>query len=104
MDLVAHLFKARDFSANTFGMGSRSSGIIAHIKKELVEIEANPGDLEEWIDVATLAFDGAWRQGFSPRQITDALAAKLEKNMGRKWPDYRTMRHDEPIEHDRSMD
>ncbi len=58
-DLVAHLYRQREFSLRTFGPGPRTAGVIDHIRKELREIEADPLDLEEWIDVVLLAFDGA---------------------------------------------
>lgn len=102
LDLVAHLARARGFSERTFGPGLRTRGVIAHIRKELAEIEAAPTDLEEWIDVATLAFDGAWRAGYSPEQIACALGAKLAKNEARTWPDWRTASEDAPIEHVRA--
>ncbi len=98
-DLRAHLSRAIAFSRTTFGPGARTAGIIAHIRKELAEIEATPDDLEEWIDVAILAFDGAWRAGYTPDQIVAALAAKQAKNEGRTWPDWRTASPDAPIEH-----
>lgn len=98
-DLVAHLHRQREFSLRAFGPGARSSGIIDHIRKELVEVEADPGDLSEWIDVVLLALDGAWRSGFSPEQIVWALEAKQSKNEKRNWPDWRTAEPDKAIEH-----
>lgn len=89
-DLVAHLYRQRDFSTRTFGPGSRAAGIVEHIVKELHEVLATPHDLVEWIDVVILAFDGAWRAGYTPEQIVAALVAKQTKNEGRKWPDWRT--------------
>lgn len=101
-DLVAHLIRQRAFSERTFGPGARTAGVLAHIRRELVEIEANPGDVAEWIDVVLLAFDGAWRAGFTPEQIAEALAAKQARNEARAWPDWRTAARDEPIEHVRA--
>lgn len=101
-DLRAHLERQRDWSAGTFGPGTRAKGVVEHIRKELREIEAEPHDLSEWIDVAILAFDGAWRAGYSPAEIVDALVAKQAKNERRKWPDWRTMSPDVAIEHSRS--
>jgi len=103
-DLVAHLERQQRFSAHTFGPGARAAGIIDHIRKELQEIEADPADLAEWVDVIILAFDGAWRSGATPRGIIDAIVAKQSKNEGRIWPDWRTMPADKAIEHDRSAD
>lgn len=99
MDLVKHLHRQRDFSRKTFGPGNRAQGVVDHIRKELREIEADPSDLSEWIDVVLLALDGAWRQGYEPEEIAAALDAKQTKNEGRKWPDWRTAEPGKAIEH-----
>jgi Protein of unknown function (DUF550) len=103
-DLHSHLARQADWSGRTFGPGSRAKGVVDHIRKELAEIEANPGDLKEWIDVAILALDGAWRSGASPSEIIAALVAKQAKNEARNWPDWRTADPNKAIEHDRSSD
>lgn len=103
-DLLLHLRRQREWSEATFGPGDRRKGIIDHIRKELVEIEHAPKDVTEWIDVAILALDGAWRSGASPEQIVAALVGKQAKNEGRTWPDWRTQPEDKAIEHDRSAD
>ena len=98
-DLVAHLYRQREFSLRTFGPGERTAGVVDHIRKELAEIEAHPSDLSEWIDVVLLALDGAHRQGYTPEQIAAALKAKQDKNEARNWPDWRTSAPDKAIEH-----
>jgi Protein of unknown function (DUF550) len=98
-DFVRHLQRQRTWSERTFGPGQRTQGVIDHIKKELREIEADPADIGEWIDVVALALDGAWRAGYSPEEIIAALAAKQARNEARKWPDWRTQPHDRAIEH-----
>lgn len=98
-DLIAHLFRQRRFSHKTFGPGIRTAGVIDHIRKELTEIEAQPDDLEEWVDVVLLALDGAWRMGASPIQIAQAIEAKLSKNESRTWPDWKTQPEGKAIEH-----
>ncbi len=103
-DFHAHLARQAKFSAETFGPGMRTAGVCDHIRKELKEIEADPSDLAEWIDVVILALDGAWRCGGSPSQIIDGIVAKQTKNEGRKWPDWRTADPNKAIEHDRSAD
>ena len=65
-DLLEYLDRQRRFSERAFGPGPRPAGVIDHIRKELIEIEAAPDDLKEWIDVVTLALDGAWRAGHRP--------------------------------------
>ena len=99
MDLVAHIRRQREWSRRTFGPGERAKGVVAHIRKELVEIEAAPADLEEWVDVILLALDGAWRAGYTPEEIAAAIEAKQTKNEGRQWPDWRTAPKDKAIEH-----
>ena len=101
-DLVAHLHRQRAFSERTFGPGHRTKGVLDHIRKELREIENAPTDLCEWIDVALLAFDGAWRAGYSADEIAAAFAAKQIRNEARQWPDWRTADPDKAIEHNRS--
>lgn len=102
MNLVDHIYRQRFFSISTFGPGLRTAGVCDHIRKELREIEAEPNDLEEWVDVIILALDGAWRSGADPEQICAAIVAKQTKNEGRTWPDWRTQPQDKAIEHDRS--
>lgn len=94
-----HLHRQRDWSEKTFGPGSRAQGVVDHIRKELLEIEADPTDLREWIDVVILALDGAWRSGASPTDIIEALSAKQFKNERRQWPDWRTADPNKAIEH-----
>lgn len=88
------------WSRQTFGPGDRHRGLIEHIRRELLEIERDPTDLEEWIDVINLALDGASRCCHaSSMDVAKMLIAKHEKNMARTWPDWRTLSPDEPAEH-----
>ena len=98
-DFIAHLVRQREFSERVFGPGERTEGVVDHIRKELIEVLENPGDVSEWIDVVILALDGAWRIGASPEQIVAALVAKQEKNEGRTWPDWKTAEPGKAIEH-----
>jgi hypothetical protein len=93
------LFDQSVWSQKTFGPGNRTQGVVQHITKELEEILQKPNDLSEWIDVAILAFDGAWRTGATPSEIVQAYNEKLAKNKSRQWPDWRTANPDAPIEH-----
>lgn len=99
---AAHLARQRAFSERTFGPGTRTLGVLDHIRKELLEIEADPTDLSEWIDVVILALDGAWRAGWAPQAIIDAIVEKQARNEKRVWPDWRTAPADQAIEHDRT--
>jgi hypothetical protein len=98
-DLVAHLRRQRDFSLRTFGPGPRAAGVCDHIRRELLEVEAAPADVVEWIDVALLAFDGALRAGHEPEEVAEALRAKLARNEVRTWPDWRRAAPGRAIEH-----
>lgn len=116
-DFASILLRQSRFSLKTFGPGRRTEGVLAHIQKEIAEVRSNPTDLVEWIDLAILAMDGAWRHAAFLREnevvtteflgtIADLLCGvylgKLRKNEQRTWPDWRTTSPDKPIEHDRS--
>lgn len=98
-DLAERLRVQREWSRETFGPGDRLAGILDHIRKELIEVEQNPTDVTEWIDVVILALDGAWRAGHEPEAIVAALDAKYAKNQARTWPDWRTADPNAAIEH-----
>jgi hypothetical protein len=98
-----HISRQREWSERTFGPGTRLGGVLDHIRKELIEIEDNPSDLGEWVDVIILALDGAWRAGWEPQQIVDAIKAKQARNEARTWPDWRTASADTAIEHVRDQ-
>jgi hypothetical protein len=82
--------------------GTRLLGILAHLRKELIEVEQAPQDPIEWADLIILAIDGAWRQGITPEVLVTALDVKQRVNCARRWPDWRTASPSDPIEHDRS--
>jgi hypothetical protein len=100
-ELEAYLTRQWAWSKDTFGPALRTRGIIQHITKELREIEADPHDLMEWVDVVILAMDGFWRHGGKPE---DLLAIMQAKNLARQWPDWRTLSEHQAIEHDRSAE
>lgn len=93
------LARQEDWSTLTFGPGRRTKGLINHITKELAEIEKDPTDLYEWIDIIILAFDGAWRAGYTPNEILQAYHVKMIANLKRSWPDWQQYSEDEAIEH-----
>jgi hypothetical protein len=61
LGLKEYLAVAAPFSFATFGPGCRTTGIVAHLRKELQELSANPDDPSEWADVFILGMDGYWR-------------------------------------------
>ena len=87
------------WSKRTFGYDRRTLGITEHIALELEEIKAEPDDLEEWVDVMILGFDGAWRTGHSATEILEAYITKMEKNFARTWPEYVQGSEDQAILH-----
>lgn len=115
MDLIAHLTRQAAFSRGTFGPGTRTKGVIDHIKKELVEVEKagmHYQKVDEWVDVVILALDGLTREiiwGDPFNSQLDTLAAaqhaaaqigrKQSKNEKRDWPDWRTADTNGAIEH-----
>lgn len=101
---AAFLERMRAFSTRTFGPGARTGGILDHLRKELIEVEAEPHDLDEWADLMILAIDGAWRHGGEPQEIIDHIRAKVARNEARTWPDWRGLPEDRAIEHDRSAE
>lgn len=96
---ASHLIRQREFSRETFGPGARLAGVLDHLRKELIEVEADPQDMSEWADLVILAFDAALRQGHDPQALLDAIEAKQSKNEARTWPDWRTQPADKAIEH-----
>jgi len=98
IDFKKYLLDQHLWAQNVFGPGARDAGLINHIKKELDEINKAPGDIEEWVDVVILALEGALRHA-NPETVIDTLLTKQKKNFSRKWPDWRTLKSNEPIEH-----
>jgi hypothetical protein len=109
------------FSHATFGPGTRTEGVIDHIRKELEEVAASGGSAHEWVDVVILALDGLTRElafGQSiaagtyinarklptsvAEQACDLILDKQARNEGRNWPDWRTVDAGKAIEHDRT--
>lgn len=104
MDFVYYAQRQKEFSIRAFGAGERTEGIMKHIEKEIAEVRANPKDLTEYIDIIILAMDAAWRQGYSPQEIEEALFAKQQENMEREWPPIDESKQDQAVEHIRSKE
>jgi hypothetical protein len=107
MDMNEYIKKQIDWSHRTFGPGERNAGVLEHIRKEIEEVESDPDDVMEFVDIVILAVDGAWRrlvhQGLSPteaaRRVTHLLTEKQITNINRKWPDWRTVPQGTAVEH-----
>lgn len=112
-DLEAHLLRQMAWSHATFGPGERTNGVIDHIRKELIEVEASDGSAEEWVDVVILAIDGLTRrlafvggERSDPQWVAEMavkmIVGKQTRNEARVLPDWRTSDPNKAIEHDRS--
>lgn len=110
MDLKQHLIRQMAFSQATFGPGDRMSGVVDHIRKELVEVERANGDSAEWVDVVILALDGLTRrlayaggERRDPKEVAEVacrmIDGKQTRNEARQWPDWRTAPKNKAIEH-----
>lgn len=111
MDLKQHLIRQMAFSHATYGPGTRTDGVIDHIRKELGEVQTANGDSSEWVDVVILALDGLTRQlaycNGGDRRDPNYVAAiacqmiegKQSRNEAREWPDWRTAPKGKAIEH-----
>lgn len=89
----------------TFGTpadGRGPKGPLDHIKKEIVEIEEDPYDLKEWIDIIILGIDGFLRAGGKLTMLLPMLFAKQATNALRNWPDWKTADPNKAIEHVRT--
>jgi hypothetical protein len=86
---VGSLDALRAWSLQEYGEGPQVDRVVGHIRRELAEVEAAPNDLSEWVDVITIAADGAMRAGYTPQQIIDGIAAnqvKLESRQAKAQP------------------
>lgn len=110
MDLKQHLIRQMAFSHATFGPGTRTKGVVDHIRKELVEVLEANGESVEWVDVVILALDGLTRQlafcngkRHDPQRVAEdaciMILSKQTRNEARDWPDWRTQSADKAIEH-----
>ena len=119
-NLEQHMMRMQAFSKANFGPGTRTEGLIDHVKKELNEIAECPkvDAWQEWLDVIILGLDGFWRsivygEGEDNQEIrtddyafynvgdilVDHLAQKQTKNELRNWPDWRSAEPGKAIEH-----
>lgn len=75
LGIAEYMAHASVWSHRTFGPGPRTLGVVAHIRKEIAEIEDEPADLSEWADLVILALDGCWRAMIDwtdPHDVPDA--------------------------------
>lgn len=101
---AAWISRFAEWNLRTFGPGMRTAGTVDHIRKECCEIEANPTDPKEWVDIILLGINGLVRQGRSPLEIISEIHGKHEINENRDWPDWRSTDPLKAIEHDRTAE
>ena len=99
LDFISVLNRFFKINVEKFGPGERLAGTLDHIKKELIEVEDDPHAAEEWIDVALLALQGAFRHGHDAEAVAGTFIRKIAKIEARTYPDWRTADPDKAIEH-----
>lgn len=87
------------WSLETFGDGQRTQAVCSHLREEVDEAQAEPTDASEWADIILLAMDGASRAGISGQELITAIHEKQDKNLTRKWPDWREVDETTHIKH-----
>ena len=75
------------WSSEEFGDANERGpeGPLAHLRKEIDEVMAAPGDVEEWADCFMLLMDGLSRQGIAVHAVIHQMWDKLDKNRKREW-------------------
>lgn len=91
------------WSQEQFGSDSYRDwrGPLAHLRKELSEIENQPHDRFEWADAFLLLLDSARRAGINATGLLIAGEDKLGINKSREWGD---PNDDGSVEHVREAD
>ena len=89
MNLFSFLNRRARWSNETFGRtvnpAKMVSGILEHIRSEVKEIEIDPFDITETVDLILLAFELANRAGHTPHDLIKAIQAKQVINESRTW-------------------
>lgn len=90
-----------EWSQETFGADTDRdwTGPLAHMKKEISEVEEQPFDREEWADLLLLLLDAARRAGFNATGLVMAAEYKLSINKNRTWS---APNADGSVEHERN--
>lgn len=96
---VRYIADQARWARGTFGPDRPVAGVVDHMVKEMVEIQEDPTDPYEYIDMIILSLDALSRLHYKPGDIADMLYGKFARNVARKWPDWRTADPDKAIEH-----
>lgn len=73
------------WSEQTFGIGRSPDGPIAHLVKEVEELQKQPYDLMEYADCLMLILDAASNADIPADILLEAAWDKLEINRHRDW-------------------
>lgn len=86
-DLSRFWSELSDWSQATFGTDAERgpAGPLAHLSREVAEVQADPGNLTEYADLLFLVFDACRRAGFTYEQLVAGVFAKLAVNRSRAW-------------------
>ncbi|MEL6295926.1 MAG: dATP/dGTP pyrophosphohydrolase domain-containing protein [Pseudomonadota bacterium] len=87
------------WSVETFGSVG-PIGALKHLEKETREVQENPADLFEWVDLYFLLWDAQRRAGVTDAEIAAAGEEKLAVCRRRTWP---KAVEGQPTEHVRSI-
>lgn len=89
-----------DHSYEVFGPNMTPLGVLNHLKTEVIELEENYADIEEWCDVILLGIDGALRScDFNVPVVVYSLGKKFNKVRSRTYPDWRDVDPNSAIFH-----
>jgi hypothetical protein len=74
-----------DWADKTFGINRTASPVIAHLIREVYELEETPEDIMEYADCFILLLQAAKLSGYDTDDLIRASFAKMEINKNRKW-------------------
>ena len=77
--------EAHRWSEQTFGVARSPDGPIAHLVKEVKELQQNPYDIMEYADCLMLILDAASNASITGDKLLEAAWEKLEINRQRDW-------------------
>lgn len=84
VDLQGLQNRIAEFQRTRFA-GQTLQGKLAHLQREVRELQAAPGDSMEWADVLILLLGAAEMQGMSVADLVDAARIKMAINERRSW-------------------
>ncbi len=68
-----------NFSVSTFGPDSIYQKVLDIVRHELKEMDVNPSEMTEWLDLVLLSLDDAWLVNHSPEKIAQQLRARHDR-------------------------